>query len=153
MAQDRPPQAPFHSRPAAEASAALVVLAAKMGVDAEQTRRDLPRVAEVPFDSEYKFMATMHDRPDWASDGILQAPHVMAVKGAPDVMLDRCAQALWHDRQVPIAAARDDILAANRELSERGLRVLALAARDITEPDMPAALADPMAAVPETVRG
>ena len=47
--------------------AAFVVLAAKMGVDAEETRAALPRVAEVPFDSEYKFMATFHDRPDWMS--------------------------------------------------------------------------------------
>ena len=44
--------------------AAFVVLAAKMGVDAAQTRAALPRLAEVPFDSEYKFMATFHDRPD-----------------------------------------------------------------------------------------
>ena len=43
--------------------AAFVVLAAKMGVDAEQTREALPRRAEVPFDSEYKFMATFHDLP------------------------------------------------------------------------------------------
>ena len=40
--------------------AALVVLAAKLGVDAEETRRAYPRLAEVPFDSEYKFMATFH---------------------------------------------------------------------------------------------
>src|SRR6478736_8159545 len=37
--------------------AALVVLSAKLGVDAEETRRAYPRLAEVPFDSEYKFMA------------------------------------------------------------------------------------------------
>ena len=40
--------------------AALVVLSAKLGVDAEETRRAYPRIAEVPFDSEYKFMATFH---------------------------------------------------------------------------------------------
>ena len=40
--------------------AALVVLAAKFGVDADETRRAYPRLAEVPFDSEYKFMATFH---------------------------------------------------------------------------------------------
>ena len=40
--------------------AALVVLAAKIGVDAALTRRTYPRAAEVPFDSAYKFMATFH---------------------------------------------------------------------------------------------
>ena len=64
--------------------AAFVVLAAKMGVDAEQTRQALPRLAEVPFDSEYKFMATFHDRPDWLAGPIVQQPHLVTVKGAPE---------------------------------------------------------------------
>ena len=37
-----------------------MVLSAKLDVDAEETRRAYPRLAEVPFDSEYKFMATFH---------------------------------------------------------------------------------------------
>ena len=40
---------------------ALVVLAAKSGLDVEETRRTYPRVAEVPFDAEYKLMATFHE--------------------------------------------------------------------------------------------
>src|SRR5262245_3822561 len=40
--------------------AALVVLSAKLNVDAQETRRTYPRLAEVPFDSDYKFMATFH---------------------------------------------------------------------------------------------
>ena len=116
--------------------AAFVVLAAKMGADAEQTRDALPRLAEVPFDSEYKFMATFHDCPDWLAGGILQQPHFESVKGAPDVVLQRCGRALWHGQQVPIAVVRDEILAANRKLSERGLRVLAFAARDLDDDAM-----------------
>jgi Ca2+-transporting ATPase len=127
--------------------AAFVVLAAKMGVDAEETRAALPRRAEVPFDSEYKFMATFHDRPDWLSGGILHEPHLATVKGAPDVVVERCSRALWHGQQVPIGSVREEILAANRQLSERGLRVLAFAARDLDDQQMAAALADPMAAV------
>ena len=131
--------------------AAFVVLAAKMGVDAEQTRQALPRRAEVPFDSEYKFMATFHDRPDWLAGRIVQQPHLVTVKGAPDVVLDRCDRALWHGEQVPIGTVRDEILAANRQLSERGLRVLAFAATDLDDAAMSAALADPMAAVTDLV--
>ncbi len=70
--------------------AAFVVLAAKMGVDAEETRRTIPRRAEVPFDSEYKFMATFHDVPQHLVGGIIQHPHFMSVKGAPDVVIERC---------------------------------------------------------------
>jgi Ca2+-transporting ATPase len=131
--------------------AAFVVLAAKMGVDAAETREALPRRAEVPFDSEYKFMATFHDRPDWLTPGVLRQPHFATVKGAPDVVVDRCGRALWHDKQVPIDTVRDEILAANRKLSERGLRVLAFAARDLDDAAMSAALADPMAAVTDLV--
>ena len=131
--------------------AAFVVLAAKMGVDAVETREALPRRAEVPFDSEYKFMATFHDTPDALRGGIVQQPHFMSVKGAPDVIVDRCALALWHGEQVPIGTVRDDILAANRQLSERGLRVLAFAARDLDDAAMAAALANPMAAVTDLV--
>src|SRR6188472_1813536 len=66
--------------------AALVVLAAKLGVDAEETRRAYPRLAEVPFDSEYKFMATFHRVPFDSADRVIEL-----VKGAPDVVLARCS--------------------------------------------------------------
>jgi P-type Ca2+ transporter type 2C len=127
--------------------AAFVVLAAKMGADAEQTRGSLPRRGEVPFDSEYKFMATFHDRPDWLSGPLIQQPHFMCVKGAPDVVLDRCATALWRGETVATATVREDILNANRQLSERGLRVLAFAVRALDDSAMSAAVADPMSAV------
>src|SRR5215510_4811259 len=131
--------------------AAFVVLAAKMGVDAAETREALSRRAEVPFDSEYKFMATFHDTSDGLRGGIVQQLHFMSVKGAPDVIVDRCALALWHGEQVPIGTVCDEILAANRKLSGRGLRVLAFAARDLDDAAMAAALANPMAAVTDLV--
>jgi P-type Ca2+ transporter type 2C len=131
--------------------AAFVVLAAKMGVDAEQTRESLPRLAEVPFDSAYKFMATFHDLPDRMGGLVIHQPHFASVKGAPDVVLARCGYALWHGEVVPADTVREEILAANRQLSERGLRVLAFAARDLADAEMTAALADPMAAVTDLV--
>ena len=127
--------------------AALVVLAAKIGVDAAETRRAMPRVAEVPFDSEYKFMATFHNRPEWLTPGVLRAPHLMCVKGAPDVVLGLCDHVLWHGEVVPISQVREEVLTANRELSEQGLRVLAFAAGDLDESQMAAATQDPFSAV------
>ena len=127
--------------------AALVVLAAKLGVDAEDTRAALQRRAQVPFDSEYKFMATFHDRPDWMSGPLLTEPHFVAVKGAPDIVIGRCATALWHGAEVPIEPVRDELLAANQQLSERGLRVLAFAGRAVDPAEMEAARSEPMDSV------
>lgn len=131
--------------------AALVVLAAKMGVDAEATRREIPRVTEVPFDSDYKFMATFHDRPLSISGAVIDQPHLVVVKGGPDVVLDRCGAALRRGSVVPIDDMRQQILDANRELSEKGLRVLAFAARGLDAGAMTAATAAPMAAVTDLV--
>jgi Ca2+-transporting ATPase len=127
--------------------AAFVVLAAKMGVGAEETRAELPRIAEVPFDSEYKFMATFHDRPEWMTGGVLSQSHFMTVKGGPDVVIDRCAFALWRGKEVPIAEVRDEVLATNQHMSEQGLRVLAFAVRDVDDATMNAAQTDPMSTV------
>src|SRR3954464_1461496 len=95
--------------------AALVVLAAKLGVDAEETRRAYPRLAEVPFDSDYKFMATFHRV---TLDG---AEHVIQlVKGAPDVVLARCSESggpLSRSQQ-PIEQTRAAIEAANARMGE-----------------------------------
>jgi Ca2+-transporting ATPase len=131
--------------------AALVVLAAKMSTDAEQTRNSLERRAEVPFDSEYKFMATFHDRPDWLAGGVLKERHFMTVKGAPDVVVGLCSHALWHGKAIPIDEVRKEILDANQQLSEKGLRVLAFAARDLDDGAMSAAIEDPMAAVHDLI--
>src|SRR4249919_595354 len=84
--------------------AALVVLAAKLGIDAEETRRAYPRLSEVPFDSEYKFMATFHRV---TVDG---AEHVIElVKGAPDVVIARCSEAggPLSGSQVPIGKSAE----------------------------------------------
>ncbi|BAH51867.1 cation-translocating P-type ATPase [Rhodococcus opacus] len=122
--------------------AALVVLAAKIGVDAPLTRRTYPRIAEVPFDSAYKFMATFHHL---QVDGRTQ--FVELVKGGPDVVLARCGSAYLPGRHaVPLDEVRDELTAANRELSEKGLRVLAFAARRLDGQEN-AAAADPMSLV------
>jgi Ca2+-transporting ATPase len=121
--------------------AALVVLAAKLGVDAVETRRAYPRLAEVPFDSDYKFMATFHQFPVDGKPRVIEL-----VKGAPDVVLARCSHAggPMSGSQLPIEAERDRIDAANRRMAGQGLRVLAFAARLIDADEVPAVTGDPM---------
>jgi Ca2+-transporting ATPase len=127
--------------------AALVVLAAKVGVDATISRREYPRLADVPFDSAYKYMATFHEheRPDGGKE------IVELVKGAPDVVLDLSSQALWRGEQVDVASVRQQFLDANRELSESGLRVLALAFRRMPNDQKAAIEHDPQAQVTDLV--
>jgi Ca2+-transporting ATPase len=121
--------------------AALVVLAAKLGVDAEETRRAYPRLAEVPFDSDYKFMATFHRV---SVDGVERV--VQLVKGGPDVVLARCSLAggPLSGSQVPIDEARAGVDAANARMGEEGLRVLAFAARFVEEGELRGMEDDPM---------
>ncbi|WP_395656209.1 cation-translocating P-type ATPase [Nocardioides sp.] len=121
--------------------AALVVLAAKLGVDAQETRRAYPRLAEIPFDSDYKFMATFHRV---TGDGAPQL--IELVKGAPDVVLARCSHAggPLAGSQVAIEEVHDDIAAANERMGQQGLRVLAFAARLVDEGDEATMASDPM---------
>jgi P-type Ca2+ transporter type 2C len=103
--------------------AALVVLAAKGGVDVDEARRVYPRVGEVPFDSEYKLMATFHE-----IDDVVRC----FVKGAPDVLLARSAAARNVDGSaVAVDDYRERVLAENDRLAGEGLRVLAVASKDL----------------------
>jgi len=103
---------------------ALLALAAKAGLQPEEAVEHLPRIAEIPFDSATKFMATFHH------DG----EHVLlCVKGAPDVLLERAASWLATDGEAqPLdAAARAAFAAENEALAGQALRVLALATRTL----------------------
>ncbi len=107
---------------------ALVVLAEKGGLDLELTRARYPRVAELPFDTAYKLMATFHHMTDEDGKPVVRG----FVKGAPDQLL---ARATWHldpnlDRAIADADFRDRYLAENERLASQGLRVMATARKD-----------------------
>ena len=105
---------------------ALVVLAAKGGLDVEETRKTYPRVAEVPFDAEYKLMATFHEMDDDGRNVVR-----CFVKGAPDVLLARSSHYLDADGSPePMGDATTQVLAENDRLAGDGMRVLAVARRD-----------------------
>lgn len=123
--------------------AAFVVLAEKLGVDVPEVKRRFPREAEVPFDSDYKFMATFH-HVQWSGERRL----VAVVKGAPDVLLSRSARAFTVGREaVAIDQLADQVTEEIERRSAEGLRTLALAIRLIEPGDEDAALADPMGAI------
>ncbi len=128
--------------------AALVVLAAKLGVSAEETRRAYPREAEVPFDSEYKFMATFHRVELEGAERVIEL-----VKGGPDVVLARCTSAGGPLRAepVPMEEAREGIEQANAHMGGRGLRVLAFAYRLVDDDELDTMAADPMSLTDDLV--
>jgi Ca2+-transporting ATPase len=108
---------------------ALIVLGAKGGLDINETRRAVPRVAEVPFDSDYKFMATFHEMT--ADDG---RPIVRCyVKGAPDVLIARATTLRNPDGAVvPITDDNRHLaLEANDQIANAGERVMVVAQRDL----------------------
>jgi Ca2+-transporting ATPase len=106
---------------------ALTVLAMKGGIHIEDLRHARPRVAEVPFDSAHKYMATFHRMVTDEGHEIVRA----WVKGAPDVLLALSSRAIDGDgAAAALDEVRGELLAHNERLGERGLRVLALAQRD-----------------------
>ena len=89
--------------------AALVVLAEKGGLDVGETRRVFPRVGEVPFDSEYKLMATFHEM-EHEGRRVVRC----FVKGAPDVLLAGSATVRGADgASLPADAGREQVLAGD----------------------------------------
>ena len=106
---------------------ALVVLAAKGGLDVDETRRAYPRVGEVPFDAEYKLMATFHemDARTVACGALLRQGRARCAAGALDPV-PGCRRPVARDRADDPAK----VLAENDRLAGEGLRVLAVAPPD-----------------------
>ncbi len=104
---------------------ALVNFAYSVGLHKAQLQKDTPRVDEAPFDSGRKMMSTVHD---------LGGKFVQYTKGGPDVVLARCT-GYWEDGEVkPMTEEkRSEIMAANKAMADKALRVLAAAKRDWSE--------------------
>ena len=101
--------------------AALVNWAAKLELPKYELKAKHPRTGEAPFDSGRKMMSTVHQD----GNGIIQY-----TKGAPDVVLDLCTTRLKDGQPVPMTEAdRQEILAANKQMADRALRVQACAQR------------------------
>ena len=101
---------------------ALVNFAYSVGLKKQDMEKATPRVDEAPFDSGRKMMSTIHD---------LGGSFVQYTKGGPDVVLARCAYYYENGECKPMTEAkRAEIMAANKAMADRALRVLAAAKRD-----------------------
>jgi Ca2+-transporting ATPase len=107
---------------------ALIVLAEKGGVSIEGSRVTYPRVAEVPFDSDYKFMATFHNMNNEQGKPVVRA----FVKGAPDVLIARSSSFFLPGGQTaPVTDENRPLaLAENERMARAGERVMIVARRD-----------------------
>ena len=97
---------------------ALIAFAMKAGLDPEAAKRESPRLKEIPFDSRYRFMATLNP---------VGADSVISVKGAPERVLELCVsqRSASGDEKLDASAWR----AAIDKLAARGQRVLAFASK------------------------
>ncbi|MGC9358191.1 MAG: cation-translocating P-type ATPase, partial [Anaerolineae bacterium] len=116
----------------------LVVAAAKAGYREKELETWYPRVSEIPFDSERKRMTTIHDlaQPQPGAPGPFQKNgregYLALVKGAPDIVLDRCSHIETREGVVTLTDKdREGVLGANANLASQALRVLAVAYRKI----------------------
>ena len=99
----------------------LLVSAAKVGQERTKLESDAPRIDEIPFNSDRKMMSTLHT---------VDGGFLTAVKGAPDVLLDRCTHQQVDGKVVALTVKdRALITELNAKLAGQALRVLAFAYR------------------------
>ena len=104
---------------------ALVNFAYSVGLHKAELEKATPRVDEAPFDSGRKMMSTVHD---------MGGKFVQYTKGGPDVILARCTYYYENGENKPMTdAKRTEIMAANKAMADKALRVLAVAKRDWSE--------------------
>ena len=100
---------------------ALVVVAAKAGLNKAALDAQFPRVHEIPFASDTKRMTTLHSV---AEDVVAFA------KGAPEIILDSCERQWTADGETRLdAASRNELVETVRHMASEGLRVLAVASK------------------------
>jgi P-type Ca2+ transporter type 2C len=104
---------------------ALVVLAEKAGISQAASQQTLPRVAEIPFDSDRKRMSVICQQ---------EQGYILFTKGSPELILDRCSNVVIGTEIAKITTSqRQQILQQNNQLAGQGLRVLGLAYRELDQ--------------------
>lgn len=104
---------------------ALVNYAFSAGINKSEEEKLTPRIAEAPFDSMRKMMTTLHR----TETGVIQY-----TKGAPDVILSECAFIESDGKVIPLTEElKEEILAENKKMADKALRVLAAAYKNYDE--------------------
>ncbi|MCU0540657.1 MAG: cation-transporting P-type ATPase [Oscillatoriaceae cyanobacterium Prado104] len=121
---------------------ALIAAARKAGLDGLQLDRAMPRLDTIPFESEFQYMATLHqldsqtwgvDRSEWgvSSSPLFPTPYFIYVKGSVETILKRCRQMV--DACGNLTPLDRELIAAEVEgMAKQGLRVLAFAEKPVT---------------------
>jgi P-type Ca2+ transporter type 2C len=113
---------------------ALVVAAARLGLEKTGLEQNFPRVSEVPFDSERKRMTTIHHLP-LGPDNLMGTPYVAFTKGAVDSLLEVSSRVWVENRSEPLTDEwRARITATNDGFAQEGIRVLGVAFRSLASP-------------------
>lgn len=98
---------------------ALIAVAQKAGLIQSQCDRQMPRLDSIPFESDYQYMATLHQTPNGK---------IVYVKGAVETILKRCRYWLTSKGDCqPIESVKSELVAQMQQMAQQGLRVLAMA--------------------------
>lgn len=113
---------------------ALLTLAGKVGFTKDQHTIQLPRVAEFPFSSERKRMSVIVKVSPKTPASEVTCPYMLFIKGSPELILERCLHLQsGDDAQILTSTQRQQILNQNNGMAGRGLRVLGLACKPLTQ--------------------
>jgi Ca2+-transporting ATPase len=116
----------------------LLRAARDLGYQLAEAQRELPRVEEVPFESERKMMSTVNLVPDNGSGkayfAFASAPYMLLTKGAPEAIINHCSHVLTPQGIKDMGSGGRVNHAAEAEgLAERALRTMAFACRPLEE--------------------
>ncbi|WAL59485.1 cation-transporting P-type ATPase [Thermocoleostomius sinensis] len=109
---------------------ALITAARKAGLDPVSVSQSQPRLDSIPFESEFQYMATLHELMRSGSDRASTA-QVIYVKGSVESILQRCQQML-DNQGTPVPMQQARIEAEVEAMANQGLRVLAFAKKPVT---------------------
>ena len=123
---------------------ALVVAAEKFGMEKRELEKILPRVAELPFDSDRKRMTTIHKIENQGMDNIKEiidlaalnsnSEYIAFTKGSLDGLIEVCTDAIINGKREKLTAKiKSEIIEENSKMAEQGIRVLGGAFKMITE--------------------